>query len=70
MGTSDGILLLVLVFFGLLLHAVHREDKRRCERRQQDLPHSRERRQGERRSRRFAASLAWALKAPWPRRGR
>ena len=68
MGLNNGILLVALVFFGLLLFSVHREDHRAKERRQQDQVPPVERRRGDRRKKRLGVALQWAWKAAWSRR--
>ena len=64
MDPSIYCILVIVAFVGLLLHAVHTEEKRVADRRQQDLPHPVERRKGERRrsASRFSR-LGWAMKA-------
>ena len=68
MGINDGILLVVIAFFGLLLYSVHREEQRASRRRLQNLPHPTELRKGDRRKQSPLAALAWALRSAWSRR--
>jgi len=70
MGINDGMLMVVVAFFALLLYSVHRDDKRNAERRKQSLPHPAERRKTERRRRSLSATLAWAFRSPWSKRTR
>ena len=65
MGINDGILLVVIIFFGLLLYSVYREEQRCLDRREQSLPHPGERRKDGRRKQSFAAFLAWAARSLW-----
>lgn len=60
-----GIALAVLIFFGFALFAVHAEEKRRADRRQQDIPVEIERRLGERRKGGSGRYLKWALRTLW-----
>ncbi len=62
MSISSYILLVVVVFFALVLHAIHREDKRQAERRKQNVPVAVERRQAQRRRKSLASLLAWVLR--------
>ena len=65
MSINDLILVLVVVFFGLLLYAIHRDEKRKADRRQQDLPHPVERRVQDRRRKGLPAYLAWGARTLW-----
>ncbi|WP_257312988.1 hypothetical protein [Geothrix fuzhouensis] len=54
--------LLVVLFFGLALYAIRREDRRTADRRQQSVPSlPSDQRQAERRSGSVVAFLRWAL---------
>ena len=59
--------LVIIGFFALVLHAINQEDKRKGDRRQQDLPHPVERRQGGRRQGGVLGFLAWGFRARWGR---
>jgi hypothetical protein len=63
MSINDGILLVVLAFFGCLLYCIRKEEKRKADRRQLDLPPPVERRRQERRSKGLGVALAWAGRA-------
>lgn len=65
MGTSDYMLIVVIGLFCILLFLVHRDDKRKADRRQHSLPHAGERRNQDRRRRSFATYLAWAARSQW-----
>lgn len=65
MGIADGMLLVVLAFFGALFYCLRQQDRRDSDRRKEDLPHDVERRQGERRKQGLLATLARAC--PWIR---
>jgi len=56
------LILVVIAFFGLVLHAIHREERRKDDRRKQDLPVAVERRKGDRRGNSVLAYLAWGLR--------
>ena len=59
MSINDGLLLVVVMVFACLLYCIHKEEQRKTERRQADLPHPLERRRQERRRRGLGAALAW-----------
>lgn len=66
MGTNDQILILVGLFFGYLLLAIHYEEKRSTDRRKRNLgpPDGRERRSGkDRRKDSLTRYLGWVLRA-------
>jgi len=63
MSINDGLLLVVVAFFGCLLYCIRKEEQRKAERRQLDLPHPLERRHQERRRRGLGAALAWVARA-------
>jgi hypothetical protein len=65
MGINDCIILVVVGFFGLVLYSIHKDEQRRADRRQQDLPHPIERRRRDRRRKSPYAYLAWALRSQW-----
>lgn len=58
MSINDGLLLVVVGFFACLLYFIHKDEKRKAERRQRDLPHPVERRRQERRRQGLQALLA------------
>ncbi|WP_306602111.1 hypothetical protein [Geothrix sp. 21YS21S-2] len=60
-------ILVVIVFFGLVLHAIHQEERRKTDRRQEDRPVAVERRIGDRRGNSALAYLAWGLRTRWRR---
>lgn len=62
---NDCIILVVLAFFGLMVHAIHSDEKRKADRRRQCLPFPVERRIAERRSRSLTSHLAWAIRSQW-----
>jgi hypothetical protein len=68
MRINDYILLLVVCFFGILMYSIHKDECRKTDRRQQDLPHPIERRRKDRRRKRPSAYLAWALRSLWSKR--
>ena len=55
--------LVIIAFFALVIHAIHREEQRKADRRRQDLPHPVERRHRDRRRKSMRAHLLWAVKA-------
>ncbi len=65
MGTNDYIIFVVIGFFGLVLHSIHKEEKRRLDQRQQSLPQPIERRNQDRRRRNMHSYLAWVLRSQW-----
>ena len=68
MSTSTCCILIIIIFFALVFHAIHLEEKRVFNRRKQDLPHPLDRRKGDRRKRTTCASrLGWAFQARWAR---
>jgi hypothetical protein len=66
-STTIYMCLVIIAFFALVLHAIHQEEKRKADRRQQDHPHAAERRKVDRRRKSAMGYLAWALQAPWAR---
>ena len=48
MSINDGLLVVVVLFFGCLLYCIRKEEQRKVDRRQRDLPHPVERRRQER----------------------
>jgi hypothetical protein len=72
-GTNDYLLMVVAIFFGYLLLAIHYEEKRRTDRRKQNLgpPHGIERRSGrDRRRDSLMRYLGWVLRSQVKRFGR
>jgi hypothetical protein len=68
MLTSSYCILVILVFFALVLHALHLEEKRTADRRRQDLPHGEERRkQDRRRPQSRLTRIGWAIRSQWMR---
>jgi hypothetical protein len=66
MSTSNGIILVLIALYLLVLHAIHQEEHRTADRRQQDLPHPVERRiQQRRQGRTTLAYLKWVGKSVW-----
>jgi hypothetical protein len=65
MGTNDYILFVVIGFFGLVLHSIHKDEKRRLEQRQQRLSHPMERRKWDRRGTSIHSYLAWVIRSQW-----
>ncbi len=61
MSINDGLLVVVVLFFGCLLYCIRKEEQRKVDRRQRDLPHPVERRRQERRRRGLGAALAWVV---------
>ncbi len=55
----------MVAFFGLLLYAIHRDEQRKAERRQQDLPHPVEQRRQDRRRKGLPGYLAWGARSLW-----
>jgi hypothetical protein len=66
MSINDGLVLVVVAFFGLLFYATHR-DQRTSDRRQQNITPSVERRKGARRRQGLLATLTWVLRSLRPR---
>lgn len=62
---NDCIILVVLAFFGLVIHSILGEEKRKSDRRRQDLSCPTERRHEDRRQKSLASFLAWALRSRW-----
>jgi hypothetical protein len=56
------LILVVILFFGLVLHAIGQDERRKADRRQTDLPVPVERRKGNRRGNNVFAYLAWGLR--------
>jgi signal transduction histidine kinase len=66
MSTSTCCILIIIVFFALVFHAIHLDEKRVSDRRKQDLPHPLDRRKEDRRKKTTRASrLGWAFQARW-----
>jgi len=61
------LILVVIAFFGLVLHAINQEERRKTDRRQEDHPVAVERRIGDRRGNSALAYLAWGLRTRWRR---
>ena len=68
MSTSSWIIVVIIAFFALVVHAIHLEDRRKGDRRKQALPHAVERRKANRRKGSFAAKAAWVVRAGLVRR--
>ncbi len=62
---NDCIILVVIAFFGLVIHSILKDEKRISDRRRQDLSYPTERRHQERRKKNLASYLAWALRSRW-----
>jgi hypothetical protein len=62
---NDCLILVVIVFFGLVIYSINRDEKRKSPRRQQQLPCSVERRHQERRKNSMASHLAWSIRNQW-----
>ena len=66
MSTSSYCILVLLGLYLLVIHAIHQEEHRTADRRQQDLPHPVERRlQQRRKGRTSLAFLKWVLRSIW-----
>jgi cbb3-type cytochrome oxidase subunit 3 len=61
------LMLVVIVFIGLVLHAINQDERRKADRRQQDLPHAVERRRAVRRRNSVISYLGWGLRTQWKR---
>jgi len=61
------LILVVIAFFGLVLHAINQEERRKADRRQEDHPVAVERRTGDRRGNSVLAYLGWGLRTRWRR---
>ena len=55
--------LVIIAFFALVVHAIHKEEQRKADRRQQNRPHPVERRHRDRRQKSMRAYLFWSVKA-------
>jgi len=62
------LILLVIVFFALVLHAISQEETRKADRRKVALPHTPERRRGDRRKHTVQGYLGWGLRGLWAKR--
>jgi hypothetical protein len=62
---NDCLILVVIVFFGLVIYSINRDEKRKSTRRQQQLPCPVERRTQERRKDSMASHLAWSIRNQW-----
>lgn len=51
----------IMAFLGLVIHLIHKEEKRIADRRQQNQPYPRERRKQERRKKSLLAYLSWVM---------
>lgn len=63
MGTSNYIILLILVFFGYVFYSIHLDEKRKLDRRQKRLPHGAERRKYDRRKANIYSYAAWVIRS-------
>ena len=64
------LILLVIVFFALVLHAISQDEARKADRRKVARPHSPERRRGDRRKHTLHGYLGWGLRKLVTRRKR
>jgi len=62
---NDCIILVVIVFFGLVIHSILKDEKRKSARRQQQLANPIERRLEDRRRKSIVSYLAWAIRSRW-----
>jgi hypothetical protein len=66
MRTSNYFIIVIVVLYVLVMHAIHQEEHRIADRRQQDLPHPVERRtQQRRKGRATVAFLKWMARSIW-----
>jgi hypothetical protein len=60
--------LIIIVFFGLAIYSIRREERRKADRRQQELPTLPiEQRQRDRRNKSVFSYLAWVMRSLWSR---
>jgi hypothetical protein len=62
--------LVIIAFFALVIHAIHKEEQRKADRRRQNRPVPVERRHKDRRKKSMRAYLLWAVRAQKARWGK
>jgi cbb3-type cytochrome oxidase subunit 3 len=65
LDTCNLCILVIILFFAFTFHAIRQDDRRKGDRRRQNLPHAEERRKGDRRKGRLGAYVAWAFRTRW-----